>query len=365
MALSFAGTQRDYVQQVAAALQERGLRCFYDAGEQVELWGRYLAEELPLIYGQQSAAVVVFISAEYAAGDWTRLERRATLARAVAERGEYVLPARFDDTQLPGLPPDMVTVDLGGQSPRQSAAIIVGKLARLGAARAAAPGATDSAREARAARPAAVVRAAEADPRRLGVHAAITIPGVPDKGLPEYVPRDADDGESGVRARVAAAGRRGGFVLLVGGSSVSKTRCAAEAVSALLPDWWLMHPAGPGEITAPAQAPSPHVVVWLDELQRYLDREDGLTGAVVRALLNPPHPAVIVGTCGRTGIPPAPLTRPPAVPTGMRENAKCAGPGRHGPHWPGVQRSGASPGPRRRSQGPAAGPRTEGRPGTG
>jgi hypothetical protein len=36
--------------------------------------------------------------------------------------------------------------------------------------------------------------------------------------------------------------------------------------------------------------------VWLDELQRYLDGEHGLTGAVVRALLNPPHPAVIIGT---------------------------------------------------------------------
>jgi len=36
--------------------------------------------------------------------------------------------------------------------------------------------------------------------------------------------------------------------------------------------------------------------VWLDELQRYLDGEDGLTGAVVRELLNAPHPAVIIGT---------------------------------------------------------------------
>ena len=65
VALSFAGAQRDYVEQVAAALKERGLRCFYDADEQVGLWGKYLAEELPAIYGEQAAAVVVFISAEY------------------------------------------------------------------------------------------------------------------------------------------------------------------------------------------------------------------------------------------------------------------------------------------------------------
>ena len=61
------------------------------------------------------------------------------------------------------------------------------------------------------------VRVSEADPRRLGVHAAISVPGVPDEVPPEYVPRDVDTAEFGVRARVAAAAQRGGFVLLVGG----------------------------------------------------------------------------------------------------------------------------------------------------
>jgi hypothetical protein len=85
-------------------------------------------------------------------------------------------------------------------------------------------------------------------------------------------------------------------VLLVGGSSVGKTRCAVEAVKALLPDWWLVHPVGPGEVAALARTPSPQVVVWLDELQRYLDGEHGLTSDVVRRLLNAPHPVVIIGT---------------------------------------------------------------------
>ncbi len=70
------------------------MRCFYDADEQIDLWGKYLAEELSAIYGEQAAAAVVFVSAEYAARDWTRLERRAALNRAVRERQEYVLPAR-------------------------------------------------------------------------------------------------------------------------------------------------------------------------------------------------------------------------------------------------------------------------------
>ena len=146
------------------------------------------------------------------------------------------------------------------------------------------------------ARPSGAVRVRDARPRLLGVHAAISVPGVPDDVPPQYVLRDVDAADSGVRARVEAAARQAGFVLLVGGSSVGKTRCAFEAVRILLPDWWLVHPAGPAEVNALAQAPSPRTVVWLDELQRYLDGEHGLTGGVVRALLNSPYPIVIIGT---------------------------------------------------------------------
>src|SRR5215472_13486117 len=131
VALSFAGAQRPYVEQVAGALKAQGVRCFYDADEQIDLWGKDLAEELSAIYGEQAAAVVVFVSAEYAARDWSRLERRAALDRAVRERREYVLPARFDDTPLPGLLSDMVAVDLRTRTPQQFAAMLAGKLARL------------------------------------------------------------------------------------------------------------------------------------------------------------------------------------------------------------------------------------------
>jgi TIR domain/HEAT repeats len=132
VALSFASARREYVEQVAEVLKAQGMRCFYDADEQIGLWGKYLAEELPAIYGEQAATVVVFVSAEYAERDWTRLERRAALNRAVRERREYVLPARFDDTPLPGLLSDIVAVDLRGRTPQQFAAMIIDKLATLG-----------------------------------------------------------------------------------------------------------------------------------------------------------------------------------------------------------------------------------------
>ena len=297
----------------------------------------------------------MFVSAEYAAREWTRVERRTALARAVRERREYVLPARFDDTPLPGLPSDMVTVDLRTRTPQQFAAMIADKLAALAAASADAGG-----RSARPARPAGAVRVSEADPRRLGVHAAISVPGVPGEVLPEYVPRDVDAVELGVRAKVTATAEQGGFVLLVGGSSVGKTRSAVEAVKAVLPDWWLVHPAGPAEVAALAAAPPPRTVMWLDELQRYLEGEHALTGGVVRTLLNAPHPAVIIGTMW-----PNFYEAYTAMPT----------PGGADPHsrerevldlavivriGAAVQPSGAGPGPRRRNPGSAAAGRAGG-----
>ena len=93
VALSFAGAQRDHVRRVAAALTAQGACCLYDADEQLRLWGTHLAEELPRIYAHE-AVVVVFVSADYAAGDWTRLERHAAFSRAVAAAGACVVPAR-------------------------------------------------------------------------------------------------------------------------------------------------------------------------------------------------------------------------------------------------------------------------------
>ena len=188
--------QREYVGQVAEALKARGVRCFYDADEQVRLWGTYLAEELPRIYARESAAVVVFISADYVGRDWTRLERRAAFSRAVAEAGVYVLPARFDDSELPGLLPDMVTVDLRRYTPEQFADLVVAKLTGLGISPPSPSGGSGG-------RSPWEVRTGAADPRRLGVHVAINAPGESDEIPSEYVPPDADAAESGVRAPMA------------------------------------------------------------------------------------------------------------------------------------------------------------------
>lgn len=130
-------------------------------------------------------------------------------------------------------------------------------------------------------RPAGARRVREADPRRLGVHASIQVAAGADD-LPPYVPRDFD---AELRTAVTAAARTGGMVLLCGGSSVGKTRALFETAGAVLPEWWLLHPADAAGVCAFAQAPTPRTVLWLDELQRYLDQPGGLPAGLIRDLL--------------------------------------------------------------------------------
>ncbi|MFC4592427.1 hypothetical protein [Sphaerisporangium corydalis] len=132
---------------------------------------------------------------------------------------------------------------------------------------------------------AGLIRVEQADPRRLGVHAPIDAPqAVGD--LPVYVSRDTDSDPRGIRALIGQAAERGGLVVLVGDSSVGKTRCAYEAIRALVPQWWLLHPADAEQVRQ-AAAVAPHqLVVWLDELQKFMGGPAGLTADTIRALLS-------------------------------------------------------------------------------
>ncbi|WP_336216672.1 HD-GYP domain-containing protein [Nonomuraea sp. LPB2021202275-12-8] len=140
---------------------------------------------------------------------------------------------------------------------------------------------------------AGLIRVAQADPRRLGVHAAIDAPGATGD-LPAYVLRDTDTAPRGVRELLAKAAGRGGMVVLVGESSVGKSRCAYEAIGAVLPHWWLLHPADSDQVRRAAEQRTDRLVVWLDEAQRFLGGSAGLSAATVRVLLQ--AGAVLVAT---------------------------------------------------------------------
>jgi hypothetical protein len=126
--LSFAGEDRAYAERVATALRRRGIRVFYDRYEQVELWGKDLYSHLDYVYRHSARYCVLFISAAYGEKLWTNHERRSAQARAFSENKEYVLPVRFDDTEIPGLAPTVGYLDVCRLNPRDLASRIVEKL---------------------------------------------------------------------------------------------------------------------------------------------------------------------------------------------------------------------------------------------
>jgi hypothetical protein len=128
--LSFAGEDRPYVERVARSLRRRGVRVFFDGFEEAALWGKDLAEHLDVIYRRAGTYCVLFISAAYAAKMWTKHERRSAYARALEQAAEYILPARFDETELPGLRSTVGYVNAAERSPRAFAALLLAKLGR-------------------------------------------------------------------------------------------------------------------------------------------------------------------------------------------------------------------------------------------
>lgn len=128
VALSFAGEDRKYVERVAEILKEYGIRVFYDRFEEIDSWGKDLYVHLDEVYRLKARYCVMFISEHYATKLWTNHERKSAQARAFQEREAYILPARFDDTEIPGIRPTVGYVDLRNTSPSQLAEKIIAKL---------------------------------------------------------------------------------------------------------------------------------------------------------------------------------------------------------------------------------------------
>jgi hypothetical protein len=126
--LSFAGEDRPYVEETAAALLESGVRVFYDRYEKVNLWGKDLYQHLDDIYQNAAAYCVVFISRQYARKLWTNHERKSAQARAFKEHSEYLLPVRLDGSSIPGIADTIGYVDAKAMLPRDLALLIVQKI---------------------------------------------------------------------------------------------------------------------------------------------------------------------------------------------------------------------------------------------
>lgn len=103
VAISFAGEQRKEAEAIADCLKKNGVSVFYDGYEKADLWGKDLYEHLSAVYEKKARYCLMLVSAAYAAKVWPTHERRNAQARALSQNTEYILPVRFDPTEIPGL----------------------------------------------------------------------------------------------------------------------------------------------------------------------------------------------------------------------------------------------------------------------
>jgi hypothetical protein len=112
VAISFAGEQRLEARQIAECLTRSGLKVFYDEYEDAQLWGKNLYDHLSRVYQKEADYCIILISSAYAKKVWTNHERQGAQARALQEKEtEYILPVRFDETELPGMLPTISCLD--------------------------------------------------------------------------------------------------------------------------------------------------------------------------------------------------------------------------------------------------------------
>ena len=102
--LSFAGEDREYVEECADILTALGIKAFYDSYEQDVLWGKDLYTFLADIYYNKARYAIVFISQHYVKKCWTKHEFKFINERMFNSETEYLLPVFLDDTKLCGIP---------------------------------------------------------------------------------------------------------------------------------------------------------------------------------------------------------------------------------------------------------------------
>ena len=127
VALSFAGEDRFYVEQVASVLRDMGFRVFYDKYEAVTLWGKDLYSHLHEIYFERTVCGCIYIEA-LQKKLWTNHERKSAQARAFSEKKESTFFLRFDNTQIPGILPTIRYINLNKYNPKDFAELIKQKI---------------------------------------------------------------------------------------------------------------------------------------------------------------------------------------------------------------------------------------------
>ncbi len=131
VALSFAGEDRKYVEEVAFFLKKKNIAVFYDYFEEEALWGKNLISYLEEIYTNKSKYCVVFISQYYVQKEWTCYESAAAMVRLLnsnMKQKEYLLPVKFDETKVSGVLSTIGFIDGKKKTPDELGNLIIKKL---------------------------------------------------------------------------------------------------------------------------------------------------------------------------------------------------------------------------------------------
>jgi hypothetical protein len=133
VALSFAGEDRQYVEQVAAHLLAAGVKVFYDKFEEASLWGKDLYVHLSDVYNNKAHFTVIFASKYYKKKLWANHELQSAQARAFESNREYILPTLFDKSvTIPGVLKTIAWISLWDRTPEDVAELIIKKLRGFG-----------------------------------------------------------------------------------------------------------------------------------------------------------------------------------------------------------------------------------------
>jgi hypothetical protein len=127
--ISFAGPDRAKVEELAERLRSAGVPVFYDNFYPEMLWGKDLAVFFADIYRRSAKYCVIFASREYNERMWTTHERQHATARALEERGgEFILPIKVENVEIPGIAPTIGYVSFADYSIADIANLLIKKL---------------------------------------------------------------------------------------------------------------------------------------------------------------------------------------------------------------------------------------------
>ncbi|KJS67419.1 MAG: hypothetical protein JL50_08695 [Peptococcaceae bacterium BICA1-7] len=128
VAVSFAGEDRVYVEELKRKLNSRGYTVFYDFDLQYQLWGENLERKLSDVYKHDAQYMVIFLSQHYPQKDWTRFEFEIGKEASEKRTAVYLLPLLLDDTHIVGLSRDIGFFDLRKHTMDEAVEALVEKI---------------------------------------------------------------------------------------------------------------------------------------------------------------------------------------------------------------------------------------------